>query len=171
MEEACTIEVGQCSFMNEGLILFDGDCKLHCHAIWACTVISHLNNVQPLYKYVCMYHFVYMGVLVVDVPDRPFPPSPPILPQFVTADSSVPSTPTNPSTSSSGWRFLLAEKHYGREEMLALMPDQPTRPPMNSELESILLDEAITPLALLPLTEDEQVRTYFTAPHDDSGVW
>ena len=43
--------------------------------------------------------------------------------------------------------------------MLALMPDQPTRPPMNSELESILLDEAITPLALLPLTEDEQVRT------------
>ena len=47
--------------------------------------------------------------------------------------------------------------------MLALMPDQPTRPPMNSELESILLDEAITPLALLPLTEDEQVRTY--SPH------
>ena len=43
--------------------------------------------------------------------------------------------------------------------MLALMPDQPTRPPMNSELESILLDEAITPLALLPLTEDEQVHT------------
>ena len=28
---------------------------------------------------------------------------------------------------------------------------------MNSELESILLDDAITPLALLPLTEDEQV--------------
>ena len=42
--------------------------------------------------------------------------------------------------------------------MLALMPDQPTRSPMNSELESILLDEALTPLALLPLTEEEQVR-------------
>ena len=46
--------------------------------------------------------------------------------------------------------------------MLALMPDQPTRSPMNSELESILLDEAITPLALLPLTEDEQVLHHTT---------
>ena len=100
----------------------------------------------------------------------PLPPFPSSL-SSVTADSSVPSTPTTPSASSSGRRFLLAENRYGREEMLALMPDQPTRPPMNSELESILLDEAITPLALLPLTEDEQVRTYFTAPHGGSGVW
>ena len=98
-------------------------------------------------------------------------PSLPPLPSSlssVTADSSVPSTPTTLSTSSSGWRFLLAENRYEREEMLA--PDQTTRPPMNSELESILLDEAITPLALLPLTEDEQVHTYFTAPHCGSGV-
>ena len=87
--------------------------------------------------------------------DPPLPPFPSSL-SSITADSSVPSTPTTPSASSSGRRFLLAENRYGREEMLALMPDQPTRPPMNSELESILLDEAITPLALLPLTEDEQ---------------
>ena len=75
----------------------------------------------------------------------------------VTVDGSVPPPPTTPTASSSGRRFLLAENRYGREEMLALMPDQPTRSPMNSELESILLDEALTPLALLPLTEEEQV--------------
>ena len=47
----------------------------------------------------------------------------------VTVDSSVPPPPTTPTASSSGRQFLLAENCYGREEMLALMPDQPTSLP------------------------------------------
>ena len=47
----------------------------------------------------------------------------------VTVDSSVPPPPTTPTASSSGRQFLLAENRYGREETLALMPDQPTSLP------------------------------------------
>ena len=42
--------------------------------------------------------------------------------------------------------------------MLAILPDKPDRPPVNPDVEGLILDQPAQPLALLPLTEEEQVR-------------
>lgn len=69
----------------------------------------------------------------------------------------------NTSTlSGGGTRYHLAEHRYGREEMLALFEQSlKLRPPHSmSTFKTLYVEQALNPLALAPMTEDENVRIY-----------
>ena len=53
--------------------------------------------------------------------------------------------------------MLLAEHRYGREEMLCLYQENPPLPSQMADIPDLVRREAVQPLALLPLTEQEQV--------------
>lgn len=63
------------------------------------------------------------------------------------------------STATSTTRYHLAEHRYGREEMLALFEQSlKIRPPSSMmSFTSLYVDQALNPLALAPMTEDENV--------------
>ena len=52
----------------------------------------------------------------------------------------------------------LAEHRYGREEMLALLLDDPPLPPDLSKIPVLSHAQPLQPLALIPFTEVEQVK-------------
>lgn len=62
---------------------------------------------------------------------------------------------TTPFTS--GKKLLLADHRYGREEMLSLYQENPILPSRIAWIPDLVRTEALQPLALLPLTEQEQV--------------
>ena len=65
-------------------------------------------------------------------------------------------TPVTPSTSLK--KLPLAEHRYGREEMLALLLDNPPLPSDLSKIPVLSHVQPLQPLALIPFTEIEQVR-------------
>uniref|UniRef100_A0A670Z2G1 GRB10 interacting GYF protein 1 n=1 Tax=Pseudonaja textilis TaxID=8673 RepID=A0A670Z2G1_PSETE len=73
----------------------------------------------------------------------------------LSSGGSVASPPSSPAMP----KYKLAEYRYGREEMLALyvkdnkLPDEI----QDREFSAILEEEPLQPLALVPLTEEEQV--------------
>ncbi|XP_054709856.1 GRB10-interacting GYF protein 2-like [Uloborus diversus] len=69
------------------------------------------------------------------------------------------STPTSqPATASAAAapKYRLAEFRYGREEMLALIPKDPDLPEDLKEFPHLVRDKFQVPLALTPVTEEEQ---------------
>ena len=62
------------------------------------------------------------------------------------------------STASKKLHFKMAEHRYGKEELLQLFYEDPIRPPGMPTLFPITRDKSLTPLAFMPLSEDEQVR-------------
>ena len=64
------------------------------------------------------------------------------------------------STASKKLHFKMAEHRYGKEELLQLFYEDPIRPPGMPTLFPITRDKSLTPLAFMPLSEDEQVRWY-----------
>ena len=64
-------------------------------------------------------------------------------------------TPT--PTSSSAKKLALAEHRYGREEMLSLFQENPPLPSRIARIPDLVRTEATQPLALIPLTDQEQV--------------
>uniref|UniRef100_A0A4W5KS09 Uncharacterized protein n=1 Tax=Hucho hucho TaxID=62062 RepID=A0A4W5KS09_9TELE len=79
-------------------------------------------------------------------------------PEWLRALSSGGSV-TSPPPSPAMPKYKLAEYRYGREEMLALYIKENKAPEdmQDKEFASILQDEPMQPLALEPLTEEEQV--------------
>lgn len=81
----------------------------------------------------------------------------------VTASSSSTSTgtdsggPSGTGSSHPGVRYKLAEHRYGREEMLVLYAAQNDVPPELKELSFILSKKSQPPLALEPMSKEEQV--------------
>ena len=81
--------------------------------------------------------------------------------------NAVPPSPTKLPLSSSSTsaskklHFKMAEHRYGKEELLQLFCEDPTRPPDMPTLFPITRDNTHTPLAFMPLSEDEQVRRYY----------
>ena len=57
-------------------------------------------------------------------------------------------------------QFKLAEHRYGREEMLALYRKSEKMPCSLEDVTSIAKREALTPMALLPLNDEEQVSRH-----------
>ncbi|XP_022096919.1 GRB10-interacting GYF protein 2-like isoform X2 [Acanthaster planci] len=86
------------------------------------------------------------------------PPSPGVGGPAMASSSSATGPPT--TSSSSGptpmTQFKLAEHRYGREEMLALYRRSERMPAGLEEASSIAKKEPLTPMALLPLNEEEQ---------------
>ncbi|CAF91982.1 unnamed protein product, partial [Tetraodon nigroviridis] len=80
-------------------------------------------------------------------------------PEWLRALSSGGSV-TSPPPSPAMPKYKLAEYRYGREEMLALYVKDNKVPEdmQDKEFAAILQDEPMQPLALVPLTEEEQVR-------------
>ncbi|KAI1902563.1 hypothetical protein AGOR_G00017170 [Albula goreensis] len=70
----------------------------------------------------------------------------------LSSGGSVTSLPPSPAMP----KYKLAEYRYGREEMLALYIKDNKVPEEMQEFAAILQDEPLQPLALLPLTEEEQ---------------
>uniref|UniRef100_A0A671MWL7 PERQ amino acid-rich with GYF domain-containing protein 1-like n=1 Tax=Sinocyclocheilus anshuiensis TaxID=1608454 RepID=A0A671MWL7_9TELE len=72
----------------------------------------------------------------------------------LSSGGSVSSPPASPAMP----KYKLAEYRYGREEMLALYVQDHKVPEemQDKEFAAILQDEPQQPLALLPLTEEEQ---------------
>lgn len=69
----------------------------------------------------------------------------------------VTSPPATPTGSAAPLQFKLAEHRYGREEMLALYK-KPDKMPVEVEgFQSIARKECLTPMALTPLNDEEQV--------------
>lgn len=63
---------------------------------------------------------------------------------------------------SAGPGFKLAQFRYGKEEMLALFSKDLKPPKISKEVaDFILKNDACNPLALMPLTEEEQVGFFF----------
>jgi len=61
-------------------------------------------------------------------------------------------------TGSQGSKYRAAERRYGREEMLALCPPAPDVPLSLRDVPYILVERSQTPLAMLPLSAEEQVE-------------
>jgi PERQ amino acid-rich with GYF domain-containing protein len=60
---------------------------------------------------------------------------------------------------SPGPGYKLAQFRYGKEEMLALFSKNLEPPKVNKDVgDFILKNDACDPLAMMPLTEEEQVR-------------
>lgn len=57
-------------------------------------------------------------------------------------------------------KYKLAEYRYGREEMLGLIPKDARPPNALRQFEHLAKQNFQIPLALTPMTEDEQVRIY-----------
>ncbi|KAJ8372259.1 hypothetical protein AAFF_G00291140 [Aldrovandia affinis] len=76
-------------------------------------------------------------------------------PEWLRALSSGGSV-TSPPPSPAMPKYKLAEYRYGREEMLALYIKDNKVPDEMQEFAAILQDEPLQPLALVPLTEEEQ---------------
>ncbi|KAJ8389308.1 hypothetical protein AAFF_G00121730 [Aldrovandia affinis] len=76
-------------------------------------------------------------------------------PEWLRALSSGGSV-TSPPPSPAMPKYKLAEYRYGREEMLALYIKDNKVPEDMQEFAAILQDEPLQPLALVPLTEEEQ---------------
>lgn len=72
--------------------------------------------------------------------------------------TSPPSSPAIPPPSPAMPKYKLAEFRYGREEMLALYVKDTKVPEdmQDKEFAAILQDEPTQPLALVPLSEEEQ---------------
>ena len=64
---------------------------------------------------------------------------------------------TSPPASPGMAQFKLAEHRYGREEMLALYKKTDKAPIEVEEFQSIGKKECLTPMALTPLNDEEQV--------------
>ncbi|ELT97401.1 hypothetical protein CAPTEDRAFT_40812, partial [Capitella teleta] len=58
--------------------------------------------------------------------------------------------------SSGGAKYKLAEHRYGREEMLALLCYSKETPSEILEIPPIAVEKSQKPLALIPLSEEEQ---------------
>lgn len=69
---------------------------------------------------------------------------------------------SSPPSSPAATKYKLAEHRYGREEMLALLTYSSEIPKELQEVPSIAIEKPMKPLALLPLSEDEQVRSVRT---------
>ena len=54
---------------------------------------------------------------------------------------------------------------YGREEMLALFEKQDEIHPELAEAPNLISKEALTPISLIPLTEDDQVSSFISFLH------
>ncbi len=68
---------------------------------------------------------------------------------------NVASTPVVPA----GFpKYKLAENRYGREEMLALYVPNSKLPDALREFPSVIHEKPLQPLALIPLSDDEQVH-------------
>ena len=78
------------------------------------------------------------------------PPSPTKLPSTTT-----PTTPLGKKL-----HFKLAEYRYGKEELLQLYSDEFSLPNDLPTISTITLVEVVTPLAFIPLSEEEQVLYY-----------
>uniref|UniRef100_A0A8C6XP65 Uncharacterized protein n=1 Tax=Naja naja TaxID=35670 RepID=A0A8C6XP65_NAJNA len=70
----------------------------------------------------------------------------------LSSGGSVASPPSSPAMP----KYKLAEYRYGREEMLALYVKDNKVSPGDGEFSAILQEEPLQPLALVPLTEEEQ---------------
>uniref|UniRef100_A0A8C5RS68 Uncharacterized protein n=1 Tax=Laticauda laticaudata TaxID=8630 RepID=A0A8C5RS68_LATLA len=70
----------------------------------------------------------------------------------LSSGGSVASPPSSPAMP----KYKLAEYRYGREEMLALYVKDNKVSPGDREFSAILEEEPLQPLALVPLTEEEQ---------------
>ncbi|XP_070560830.1 GRB10-interacting GYF protein 2-like isoform X2 [Ptychodera flava] len=70
----------------------------------------------------------------------------------LSSGTSVASPPPSPGLP----QYKLAEYRYGREEMLALFRKIPTIPPDLDDFPHLVSKECLHPLALIPLTEEEQ---------------
>uniref|UniRef100_A0A8C6XP26 PERQ amino acid-rich with GYF domain-containing protein 1 n=1 Tax=Naja naja TaxID=35670 RepID=A0A8C6XP26_NAJNA len=70
----------------------------------------------------------------------------------LSSGGSVASPPSSPAMP----KYKLAEYRYGREEMLALYVKDNKVSPGDREFSAILQEEPLQPLALVPLTEEEQ---------------
>ena len=138
-----------------------------------------------------LYLFVYVIILIMEYLLSPLPlslsPSLTLssLPRLRTLSSgnssnssggggganAVPPSPTKLPFSSSSTsaskklHFKMAEHRYGKEELLQLFCEDPTRPPDMPTLFPITRDTTLTPLAFMPLSEDEQVRRYCAVLH------
>ncbi len=65
---------------------------------------------------------------------------------------------TSPPSSPAGvQKYKLAEHRYGREEMLALFVPSSRVPEELKEAPPICSEKPLTPLAVIPLSDDEQV--------------
>ena len=62
-----------------------------------------------------------------------------------------------PSPAPGFGKYKLADYRYGREEMLALFTPSPKMPEELAEFSAVITEKGQEPLALLPLTEEEQV--------------
>uniref|UniRef100_A0A8C0XC99 GRB10-interacting GYF protein 2 n=1 Tax=Castor canadensis TaxID=51338 RepID=A0A8C0XC99_CASCN len=73
----------------------------------------------------------------------------------LSSGSSVASPPSSPAMP----KYKLADYRYGREEMLALYVKENKVPEelQDKEFAAVLQEEPLQPLALEPLTEEEQV--------------
>ena len=60
--------------------------------------------------------------------------------------------------------YKLAEHRYGREEMLALCGMPRDVPDELKEVPAIVAETPLQPLAIVPLSEDEQVKTTTVKP-------
>uniref|UniRef100_F6YGC9 GYF domain-containing protein n=2 Tax=Ciona intestinalis TaxID=7719 RepID=F6YGC9_CIOIN len=69
--------------------------------------------------------------------------------------SNVTSPPPSPATQPL-IKFKLAQHRYGREEMLALFEKHDNVPSELFRAPNLISEETLTPLALIPLTEDDQ---------------
>lgn len=68
--------------------------------------------------------------------------------------TTVTSPPPSPGFAA---KYKLAEHRYGREEMLAMWHPHTKMADIMKEFPAIASDKPLQPMALLPLTEDEQV--------------
>ena len=60
-------------------------------------------------------------------------------------------------------KYKLAEFRYGREEMLALVSEMYELPLGLKDFEDIINERPVPPLAIIPLSEEEEVSIYSSA--------
>ena len=70
--------------------------------------------------------------------------------------TSVTSPPPSPAVVTTTYK--LADHRYGREEMLALFAETREVPEELNEVPAIVSEKPLQPLALIPLSTEEQVR-------------
>uniref|UniRef100_H2Z8R8 Uncharacterized protein n=1 Tax=Ciona savignyi TaxID=51511 RepID=H2Z8R8_CIOSA len=73
----------------------------------------------------------------------------------LSSGSNVTSPPPSPATQPI-MKFKLAQHRYGREEMLALFEKSDYVPPELLHAPNIISEDALIPLSLIPLTEEDQ---------------
>ncbi|KAB0356585.1 hypothetical protein FD754_000741, partial [Muntiacus muntjak] len=78
----------------------------------------------------------------------------------LSSGGSITSPPLSPALP----KYKLADYRYGREEMLALFLKDNKIPSdlLDKEFLPILQEEPLLPLALVPFTEEEQRKRYFS---------